>query len=133
MSLCKQTTNCSNSFFNQILLPLNVQTGFLKPSNNGLLALWLHSAVFQLFQHFRNQGQGKRSGWMVNTTYDREEPFLRPNPFACVVLRTKRFVIKVWWEGRVVCKTLSFYLNGLLCQCNDHVEFIVQHLTGITI
>ena len=70
---------------------------------------------------------------MVDATSNSEEPFLRPDFFAGIVLSTERFIIEVLWERGMVSKTLSFGGDGFLGRCDDHIEIEVQLLLRLAI
>ena len=61
------------------------------------------------FQCLRNQGHGERRSWVMDATYKGEEPFLGPNSFAGIVLRTEWFTVKVWGKSGMVCETPPFH------------------------
>ncbi len=124
----KQVMDSSYGFFYQILLLLNLYTRIFKPCENGLLACRIHSMVVNLLQSFRNEGQRERSRWVMDATYEIEEPFLSPNSFAGLVLSAERFIVKVWWKGGIISKVLPFHHNGFLGSGNDYIDIIVQPL-----
>lgn len=80
--------------------------------------------MFHLLQRLGDQGQGNWISGVVDATYDLTEPFLRPNPFAGLVLNmnAERAIIKVLRERRVVSKTLPFCGNRLLGSCNNYIK-----------
>jgi hypothetical protein len=113
---------------NQVLLLLNLHARLSKPSENGTLALYVHSMVVNLLQNFRNQGQWEGSHRVMKATHKIEEPLLCPNSFAGVMLSAERFVVEVRWERGMVSKTPPFHCNRFLGCRNYHVDVIVQPL-----
>jgi len=89
--------------------------------------------VVNLLQSFRNEGQRERSRWVMDATYEIEEPFLSPNSFAGLVLSAERFIVKVWWKGGIISKVLLFHRNGFLGSGNDHIDIIVQPFCRIAV
>jgi hypothetical protein len=69
----------------------------------------------------------------MDATYKSEEPFLGPNSFAGIVLRTEWFIVEVGRERGMVCETPPFHCDGFLGGCDDHVEIIVQSFLSVTV